>query len=432
MIDWEMTKSKYGSIDLSKYRPKVVVRCDKCSKSSDYIIRVKSRLINNNISWLCIRCACNKDSVKSKLSVVAKQAWASEDYIAKQKEKSRRLWGNKDYVDKHHDSVNSKENRRKCSEAAIRAWSDDDYRKKHAVSLAKQLRVIPNTERKVHSILDDLGVVYSVNHVVGPYTFDIIIRRDGVPDLLLEVNGNYWHTRPQVARKDLAKSVYISGLGGYELKTLWEHQLFDLDRCKQLLCYWLGLGGDRRVISLKDVVFSVCGVGEMREFMGNFHYLGSMGRAGVHVCGMVGGEMVCGMVLAHPTRREVYSSLGFVRGEVLELSRFCISPYVRCRNLASFALSKLVSFVPCGVRCLVSFASPGDGHDGTIYRAANWGFVGDTVRSYFYVNDDGWKLHKKTLYNQARGMHLRESEFAERFGYRKIWLPPLKKFMVRI
>jgi hypothetical protein len=363
---------------------------------------------------------------------VAKRAWASEDYIVRQREKSRRLWGDTDYVVRHRESVNTEDNKRRCSEAAVRAWGDVEYRGKHAVSLARQLQVTPDTEKKVHSILDDLGVAYSVNYVVGPYTFDVMIRRDGVPDLLLEVNGNYWHTRPYVARKDLAKSAYVSGLDGYELRTLWEHQLFDLDRCRQLLCYWLGLGGGRRVVSLRDVVFSVCGVGEMREFMGNFHYLGCMGRAGVHVCGGVGGEMVCGMVLAHPVRREVYTSLGFVRGEVLELSRFCISPYVRCRNLASFALSRLVSFVPGGVKCLVSFASPGDGHDGTIYRAANWEFVGDTARSYFYIDGDGWKLHKKTLYNQARGAHLSESEFAGRFGYRKIWVPPLKKFIVRV
>ena len=52
----------------------------------------------------------------------------------------------------------------------------------------------------------------------------------------------------------------------------------------------------------------------------------------------------------------------------------------------------------------------------------NWSVI-------FYINEDGWKLHKKTLYNQARAMHMKETEFAQRFNYKKIYLPPLRKYI---
>lgn len=429
MIDWAATRDEFGSVDLTEYRPKVIVRCDECNKSSTYTIRVKSKLKDDNINWLCTKCACNKKSVRDKLSISTKKSWENNEYVEKQKNKSKRLWADELYKDKHHNAVNTKESKRKCSEAAIKAWKDNDYREKHAVAFAKQLKVIPNTEKKIHSILDKLGINYNINHVIGPYTFDVFIKRNNCPDLLVEVNGNYWHTRPYVMRKDLAKVSYISQLSNYELKTIWEHQLFDVKRCKQLICDWLGMGSIRRVVNCRNVVFTKCPIDKMREFMSNFHYLGSMGRAGLHICGSSNDEIICGMILAHPTRKEIYSSLGLLKDEALELTRFCISPHIKCQNLASYALSKLTLFVPNKIKCLISFASPGDGHKGTIYKAANWVPVGETARSYFYIKKDGWKMHKKTLYNQARGAHLKEAEFAKKFGYQKIWLPPLKKFV---
>lgn len=433
MIDWELTRRELGDVDLSDYRPKVMVRCDICNVSSKFTIRVKSRIKGNHIDWLCYKCANNRKRVRQKHSIQMKKQWADEEYKRQRSECSKQLWHHDKFRSNHREGVRAEESRRKCSEAATEAWKRESYRNKHAVALSKQLSIVPDTERRTHSILDALKLSYDINYVVGPYTFDIHMKRKDAPDLLIEINGNYWHTRPYVARKDMAKASYISAIPDYELKTIWEHQLFDIGRCKCLISYWMGLDHNRRRrIKPKQVVFSECEIDRMRDFMSNYHYLGSMGRAGIHIAGTCTSGMVCGMVFAHPTRKEIYSSMGHSKQEVLELTRFCISPHVDCKNLASYALARAITFIPSKIKCLVSFASPGDGHYGTIYEAANWEFVGETARSYFYINKDGWKMHKRTLYGQARGMHMSESEFADRFDYVKIWMPPLRKYKLTL
>jgi hypothetical protein len=234
-------------------------------------------------------------------------------------------------------------------------------------------------------------------------------------------------------RKDKAKASYINTIKQYEMRTIWEHQLCDIDRIKELLSSWVGIEDcNRKHISLSGVTYKLVDINDARDFISNYHYLGSMGRSGVLVGGYVDGQLICAAVLAHPTRKEMYTSMGFCKGDVLELTRFVISPFVFNKNLASHFLSKLPKYVPSGTRALISYSDPSAGHLGTIYKAANWKFVGETKPSYFYMNDDGWKMHKKTLYNKARGMHMKEREFALKYGYHKVYTPPIMKFVYTI
>lgn len=62
MIDWNLTKEKFGEIDLNSYRPKVMCKCDICNDTTKQItIRVKSLLIDNQMKWECTRCIGNKE-----------------------------------------------------------------------------------------------------------------------------------------------------------------------------------------------------------------------------------------------------------------------------------------------------------------------------------------------------------------------------------
>jgi hypothetical protein len=199
------------------------------------------------------------------------------------------------------------------------------------------------------------------------------------------------------------------------------------------LGYWLNKKSENQTISLRNITYKSADLDEMRQFMSNYHYLGSMGRVGVQIAGYYQDKIMVGMILAHCIRKEIYVNLDCSKDEVLELTRFCISPFIRCPNLASYSLSRLLKFVPEKIKYLISFADPTEGHSGTIYKAANWKFVGKTASSYFYINNrDGWKMHKKTLYNQARAMHMTESEFAKRFEYDKIHTLPLRKYIYKV
>ena len=79
---------------------------------------------------------------------------------------------------------------------------------------------------------------------------------------------------------------------------------------------------------------------------------------------------------------------------------------------------------------LFTFADPNFNHFGSLYKATGWEFVGETDLDYWYVNG-GWIMHKKTLWNRARNLCLSEAEYAERFGYIKVWGLPKKKFVFK-
>jgi len=428
MIDWDLTARELGGTDMSTYRPRVMVRCDGCGTIRAITVRVKSRIRDGQMDWWCPSCASRGSGTRQRLSTAASRRWADTEYRRHRKDASTRLWSDPEYRRRHAIAVSDQSSRRKCSEAAARAWRSEEYRRAHAVARSQQSGRVSGTEVRFHDVLGSMGVEYRTEVAVGPYSFDVAVDR-GEKTVLIEVHGNYWHTRPYVIRRDEAKASYVAGLPGYELRVVWEHQLYDPARVRSAVERWLGLGSTVRKVRLRDVRFGVVDLGAMRAFMSSNHYLGSMGRAGVQLGGFVGDELVCGAVFAHPTRNESCLGTGFGHGEVLELTRFCISSGVSCRNLPSRALSRFVRMLPEKCRAVISYASPGDGHLGTIYLASNWSFMGETAGTYFYVGEDGWKLHKKTLYNRARSSHMTEAQFARRFGYRKVRLPPLKKYI---
>lgn len=72
---------------------------------------------------------------------------------------------------------------------------------------------------------------------------------------------------------------------------------------------------------------------------------------------------------------------------VLSLSRLVVLPGVP-KNACSFLLSKSVKLIPAETwPCLVTYADEWKGHIGTIYRAANWKYVGMTQsENVFTIN----------------------------------------------
>jgi hypothetical protein len=112
-----------------------------------------------------------------------------------------------------------------------------------------------------------------------------------------------------------------------------------------------------------------------------------------------------------------------------------VHPRYQKKNLLSWFLAKCEKLIKqeyTNIKCLVAFADTSYGHSGAVYKASNWKFHSKTNPDYYYVDETGWVMHKKTLYNQANKMHLKEVEFAEKYEYRKIHTPPLFKYILRI
>ncbi len=169
----------------------------------------------------------------------------------------------------------------------------------------------------------------------------------------------------------------------------------------------------------------------IRDFLNKFHY-GGFGRNSSHVyLFKLNGEIVGVAKFAPPVRQGIAPRFKLNNDQVMELDRFCIHPSYHKKNFASYAMSKVIKLFKSDypeVKKLVSFADPRFGHSGTIYQASNWTFDGKTTRSYFYENDSGQEINKKTLYGYAKKNNMKEAECASKLGYKKVHTPPKHRY----
>jgi len=173
---------------------------------------------------------------------------------------------------------------------------------------------------------------------------------------------------------------------------------------------------------------------DVTEFLDKYHYAG-FGRASKVIFVAKIQELVVAVIkFATPVRQGIAHTLDLNHGEVLELDRFCIDPSYHKKNFASYLMSRVIKKVSSAfpeIKCLVSFADPRFGHVGTIYKASNWEEVGQTTSSYVYVDKDGNEINKKSVYDKACNLKLKEREYVDKLGLTKIAIPAKIKYIYR-
>ena len=50
-------------------------------------------------------------------------------------------------------------------------------------------------------------------------------------------------------------------------------------------------------------------------------------------------------------------------------------------------------------KLIISYCDTTFNHDGAVYKAANFILDGEVKPDYWYVDEGGWVMHKKTLYS---------------------------------
>jgi hypothetical protein len=177
------------------------------------------------------------------------------------------------------------------------------------------------------------------------------------------------------------------------------------------------------------------GTEDVIPFLQSYHYAGHGRSASRSYVATHLDEIVAVVKFSPPVRKEVATSLGWAPDQVLELDRFCVRPRWQFKNMASkvmgLALSAVRRDFP-SVTTLVSFADPGQGHTGTIYRATNWRHVGQTGTSFVYVDPSGNEVNKKRVYEAAKKVGVTEREQAEAMGLVKRTLRPKEKFIYEL
>lgn len=305
------------------------------------------------------------------------------------------------------------ERRQAASERSRLLWKDPEYVKKFIDLLGRP----SSLENQFASILRDYNVEFEQQVHIGPYLFDFQIG-----DILVEIQGDYWHRLERTVAKDKSKATYIDRyFPNLKLLYLWEHEFYELEKVRHFVESIVG-GVNVIDFSFDDVIvdFDVL-FDDAGAIFEKYHYKSNIGRGGLIIGARLGFELIACCVFSNPTRNVIGG----------ELTRFVIHPRYQKKNFASWFLSRATKFALDKFGYLFTFADPNFNHYGTVYLASNWSLVGESRSDYWYVGDGGWVMHKKTLWNRAKNLCMREGEFANIFGYSKVWGLPKVKYEKR-
>lgn len=377
---------------------------------------------------------------KEKQSSQTKTQWEDEDFRKAITESSKSIWEDEDLKEQMLKSRRTLEYRQNQRAKALKRWEDSAYKEKQASAKAKatrtperlaEIRVMQSKVSKIqfvlYSLLDDLGVKYFKERndepddhecKIGPYSFDCMIPRENKPNLLIEVQGEYWHNQRET--RDQQKASYIQNnlSGQYELKCVWEHEFLNRGKVLELLKYWLGIAEIELVsYEFKDVQIKAVNSRDYRLLLSKYHYLTNAGRGGIAL-GAYFDDMLIAVCVFSPLIRQ---NIGYPQNETRELSRLCIHPRYQKKNFASWFVSRCIKNLNKEYKYVIAYCDTTFNHDGAVYKACNFRYDKTVKPDYWYIAEDGWAMHKKTLYNQAVKMCMKEKSYAEKHGYQKIF-----------
>lgn len=336
-------------------------------------------------------------------------ARSTPEYAERRSEISAAMWRNEKF-------------RERMSAMSKSLWNDDNFRSHMAVMLAEQPR-ISSIQTTLYKYLDDLGVVYekeSEKTVIGPWAFDCLVPgSNGRKNLLIEAQGNYWHSLPKGARNDRSKFTYISRyFPDHEIMYVWEHEFKTEGRVLDRLKQKLGIQLSSIDFEFSDVIYKKIDYRACSTFLSYYHYL-SKNCGGQCFGAFLGDDLIAVAVFSKGIRQNSTTSS---ITDCTEFSRFCIHPAYHKRNFAGWIASKFIGLN--GSSSVIAYADTTVGHSGTMYKAIGFIEHHRTESDYWYVDASGWVMHKKTLYNHACRIKMTESEFMKKFEYQKRWGGP--------
>lgn len=433
-----------GCTKLIQYRPSRFKnwRCKKCADDAQRTKKEKPKAKSHKkpkrVEVICKYCGkkyflnrryANRRGDRPCQSCAMYMKWNNEDYRKYLSNvvsiNNKKLWEDNEYRDNVTKSNSDTWSNRLeyLSERAKKLWSDPEYKervlagmakpdskRKLALSIARQSCSQERTlQNQLYSYLDSLGVNYyreGTETTIGYYTFDCLIPGD--KSLLIECQGDYWHSLPDRQRIDRSKFTYIDRyFPEYEIMYIWEHEFYAKDRVLDRLKLKLGIDIDRVDFKFSDVDIRECDPKNLKSFLDAYHYIGK-GRGGKTYGAYLGDVLIGCCVFSPPVRQNLWYDV--------ELSRFCIHPSYHKKNFASWLISKSIKKANLN-KLLVAYADSTIGHIGTIYKASGFVYNSKIPPDYWYVDQDGYVMHKKTLYRHARSLRLTEREFAEKNGY---------------
>lgn len=136
----------------------------------------------------------------------------------------------------------------------------------------------------------------------------------------------------------------------------------------------------------------------------NWHYSKRMPMPPLATFGVwEDGAFVGSVLFGRGATPNLSKSFGLSQTAISELVRVAMTTHkTSVTRVLSICFRELLRTSP-GLRLLVSFADPAQGHAGKIYQAGNWFFIGETKPELMFLHEGRWK-HRREITSGAFGV----------------------------
>ena len=408
------------------------------------------------------------DETFDKISESCKLKWKDEQYIDKVKfgtntEKyleALRKHGIDNYDATLGRWIKSEDGRSSISDIVKKRWSNTEYyesQKPHFVSRAatasnaaiialqdpikraswiakiqksnsKRIETrgwISSSQRQFYYLLESSGINYipeGPNTRVGPfYVVDCIIpkQQSMVKDLVVEIQGEYWHSLPKTIIRDQQKKTYIQRHTDYDLLQFKELNLSSFEDTKNILLQY-GIDIPSLSFSVHDITIKQITEHDAKDFFSIFHYTSTVRKGAITFGAYYSGFLIAAISYTYPIRNQIAQHYNCKQNEIMEISRLARMTNIECNNLLSYFIGKTKKLLPKPVQILISYADSTYGHTGGVYKACGFTHDGDVPPDYHYASQHGI-YHKKTIWDKSKRLKMQEDEYAAIHGLHKIY-----------
>lgn len=164
---------------------------------------------------------------------------------------------------------------------------------------------------------------------------------------------------------------------------------------------------------------------EAAPFIKRWHYSGTTAKGDHYYFGwVVRGRLYAVADYGSPTNKRQAEALAdetmlnVTESNLVELKRLCRAEPKGQIELTWFLARCHRVLRKLGKVYIISFSDPAAGHDGGIYKAANFQHLGKTERGLYVVDAAGNVRHRKYAYRYAKANGLTIGEAYERLGLR--------------
>jgi hypothetical protein len=314
------------------------------------------------------------------------------------------------------DGMASPEVRKKLSDSTKRAWKDPKFQELQARCRAAQLEHVSGPQKQLYAVLRDLGVNFheeGVNTAIGYYAFDCMVPLPDGKRLLIEVQGDYWHSdkvKGAVAR-DAAKFTYIERyFPDCSVLYIWEHEFDAVGKVHDRLKQRLGMEVSMVDFDTVDVKFiKHVPQADVKRFLSTYHYIGK--TVGIVYGAYLGEELIATCQIKSLCRSPNADMLGL--NKAAEMSRLCVHPFHNTKLFVGWFIAACLEAASMPV--IIYLDTLVDSIDA--YAASGFKFHHEVAPDYWYQDKDGFVMHRQTMHRHAKGSKMTESEFAITKGY---------------